>query len=138
MKPSFFKGMIVADSQLLGVVNHDNVDKILEDLKYKLTNCSIIRSTSPLDGKSTWIEVFASNVSKSNGAIWLADKLNVNQQNVFAVGNDYNDLDLLEWAGKSFIVRNAPEVLKKRFHAVASNDCGGVAEAIHLWLETFA
>ncbi len=122
-------------SQLLGVVNHDNIDKILGDLKHKLTDCSVIRSTSPLDGKSTWIEVFAGNVCKSNGAAWIAHKLNIERENVFAVGNDYNDLDLLDWAGKGFIVRNAPEDIKKRFHTVNSNDSGGVAEAIQQWLK---
>jgi len=45
------------------------------------------------------------------------------------VGNDYNDLDLLEWAGKSYVVENAPTDLKARFPAVASNNHGGVAEA---------
>jgi hydroxymethylpyrimidine pyrophosphatase-like HAD family hydrolase len=50
------------------------------------------------------------------------------------VGNDYNDLDLLEWAGSSFVVANAPPDLTDRFPTVASNDDCGVAEAITRWL----
>jgi len=121
-------------SQLLAVVNHDNSASVLKALRSKLTGYSVIRSTSPLDGKSTWIEVFASGVSKSQCAAWLADRLNIDKELILAVGNDYNDLDLLEWAKTAFLVDNAPDMLKNRFVTVASHDHGGVSEAIHLWL----
>jgi hydroxymethylpyrimidine pyrophosphatase-like HAD family hydrolase len=122
-------------SQLLAVVNHDNSASVLKALRSKLTGYSVIRSTSPLDGESTWIEVFAPGVSKSQCAAWLADRLDIDKERVLAVGNDYNDLDLLEWAGTAFLVDNAPDMLKNRFVSVASHDHGGVSEAIHMWLE---
>jgi hypothetical protein len=49
------------------------------------------------------------------------------------VGNDYNDLDLLEWAAHSFVVENAPDDMKNRFETVSSNNNGGVAEAAGRW-----
>ncbi len=122
-------------SQLLAVVNHDNSASVLTSLQSKLAGYSVIRSTSPLDGKSTWIEVFAPGVSKSQCAAWLSDRLNIDRELVLAVGNDYNDLDLLEWAGTAFLVENAPDLLKNRFASVASHNHGGVAEAIQLWLD---
>jgi hydroxymethylpyrimidine pyrophosphatase-like HAD family hydrolase len=125
-------------SQLLAVVNHDNSGSVLTALRSKLTGYSVIRSTSPLDGRSTWIEVFASGVSKSQCAAWLAGQLNIDKELVLAVGNDYNDLDLLEWAGTAFLVDNAPVLLKNRFASVPSHDHGGVAKAIHLWRSDFA
>jgi hypothetical protein len=51
------------------------------------------------------------------------------------LGNDYNDLDLLEWSAASFVVANAPDALRNRFAAVASNNKCGVAEAIDRWLD---
>jgi hydroxymethylpyrimidine pyrophosphatase-like HAD family hydrolase len=51
------------------------------------------------------------------------------------VGNDFNDLDLLEWAQTRFVTANAPPELKERFPTVASNDRCGVAEAIARWIE---
>jgi hydroxymethylpyrimidine pyrophosphatase-like HAD family hydrolase len=51
------------------------------------------------------------------------------------VGNDFNDLDLLEWAQTRFVTANAPAQLRKRFPAVASNNHGGVAEAVERWLD---
>jgi hydroxymethylpyrimidine pyrophosphatase-like HAD family hydrolase len=43
---------------------------------------------------------------------------------------------LLEWAGCSFVVDNAPPDLKKRFPVVASNNENGVTEAINRWLSS--
>lgn len=96
---------------------------------------SVIRATSPLDGESSWIEIFDSAVSKSKGVAWLAERLGVAQKNTCAVGNDYNDEDLLHWAEKSYIVRNSPCRLKEQFQVVASNNDGGVSEAIAHWLK---
>ncbi|MBW2583573.1 MAG: HAD hydrolase family protein [Deltaproteobacteria bacterium] len=53
---------------------------------------------------------------------------------IVSVGNDYNDIDLLEWTPSSYVVNNAPSDLKNRFTCVASNNNGGVAEAARRWL----
>ncbi len=121
-------------SQLLAVVNHDTINAVMPVLRQQLAGYSVIRSTSPLDGVSAWVEVFARGVSKSQSVGWLAERLHVRRDHIVAVGNDYNDLDLLEWAGTGYLVDNAPAVLKSRFPSVASHDHGGVAEAVHRWL----
>jgi hydroxymethylpyrimidine pyrophosphatase-like HAD family hydrolase len=88
-----------------------------------------------LDGKSTWIEIFPAGVSKSRTAKWLASRLGIPDLQTLSVGNDYNDADLLEWAASSFVTANAPEALRQRFPIVASNNHGGVSEAIERWLD---
>ena len=50
------------------------------------------------------------------------------------MGNDYNDLDLLEWSAVSYVVKNAPADIRSRFANVASNNDGGVAEAAGYWI----
>lgn len=97
--------------------------------------CNVIKATSPLDGQSMWIEIFPPTVSKSQAVEWLADSLGLPQNVVCAVGNDYNDEDLLRWAGQSFIVANGPPTLTALFQRVASNDNGGVSEAVSRWLD---
>jgi hydroxymethylpyrimidine pyrophosphatase-like HAD family hydrolase len=96
--------------------------------------CNVIKATSPLDGQSMWIEIFPPTVSKSQAVSWLADSIGLQQNLVCAVGNDYNDEDLLHWSGQSFIVANGPPSLKALFQSVASNDNGGVNEAVSRWL----
>ena len=107
---------------------------MVADVRRVLSGLSVIQTTSPLDHTSTWIEVFHPDVSKSGTVAWLAAKLDVDQIDTLAIGNDYNDQDLLEWAADSFVVENAPQDLKARFQTVASNNDGGVAEAIEQWL----
>ncbi|MBT8367391.1 MAG: HAD family hydrolase, partial [Deltaproteobacteria bacterium] len=122
-------------TQLLAVVPARGGNAVLEAIRSDLPDYNVIQTTSPLDGESTWIEIFPATVSKSLTAAWLAGELRIDKQRVVSVGNDYNDLDLLEWTNTSYVVNNAPQDLKKRFTNVASNNDGGVAEAARRWLE---
>ncbi|MGD8292240.1 MAG: HAD-IIB family hydrolase [Desulfobacterales bacterium] len=121
-------------TQLLAVVPDKSSHAALEKVRSDLPDFSVIRTTSPLDGKATWIEIFPSEVSKSKTAAWLAEEFNIEKNKIVSIGNDYNDLDLLEWTATSFVVDNAPDDLKSRFTPVASNNNGGVAEAANRWL----
>ena len=123
-------------TQVLCIVPDDRGHDVAAEIKGILKQCSVIKATSPLDRKSIWIEIFAPTVSKSQAVKWLADSVGLEQHNTCAVGNDYNDEDLLQWAGKSFIVANGPPPLKTLFQSVASNDNGGVGEAVARWLAT--
>jgi Cof subfamily protein (haloacid dehalogenase superfamily) len=122
-------------AQLLSILDNDPSDEVLIKVRKHLKNFNVIKTTSPFDGKSLWIEVFPIDVSKSHGAMWLTEKLGSEKSQTFAIGNDYNDLDLLEWAGGSAVVDNAPKDMKKRFFTVNSNNNSGVTEAINLWLD---
>jgi len=122
-------------TQLLAVVPDRGSHGVFEKIRGELPDYSVIRTTSPLDGKATWIEIFPTVVSKSRTAAWLAEELKIDKHEIVSVGNDYNDLDLLEWTANSYVVDNAPADLKSRFAGVASNNHGGVAEAARRWLE---
>ncbi len=121
-------------TEVLCIVSVDRGHEVAVKITDFLTECSVIKATSPLDGKSIWIEIFAPTVSKSRAVKWLADTIGLHQKNICAVGNDYNDEDLLNWAGHGFIVANGPPSLKALFQSVASNDNCGVCEAVDRWL----
>lgn len=106
--------------------------EIFEQIRRRLAGLSVIRTTSPLDHRSIWVEIFAAGVSKSRAVCWLCDELGIHRERVMAVGNDYNDLDLLEWAAQGIVVANAPADMRRRFQTVSSHDRCGVAEAISL------
>lgn len=107
---------------------------IYNQLKDALPSYSVIRTTSPLDHTSIWVEIFPKHVSKSQTTQWLAEQMGLTAGAAMAIGNDYNDMDLLDWAGASFVVSGAPGVLKGRYPVVGSCESGGPAEAIELWL----
>lgn len=96
----------------------------------ELAEYSVLRATSPLDGASTWIEVFPPGVCKSAAAGWLRRAKAEPNTLSLAVGNDYNDVDLLDWADSSCVVGNAPPELRARYRTVASHDASGFSEAV--------
>ncbi len=102
-------------------------------IKERLNTLNIIRTTSPLDGKSFWIEILPINVSKAIAGEWIARKEGVDVKDTLSLGNDYNDLDLLNWGGLSFVVANAPELLRKTYPVVSSNNDNGFTEAVGIW-----
>lgn len=95
-----------------------------------LSRFQVIRATSPFDGASTWTEVFAPGVGKANAAAWLRQQHLPHPVLSIAVGNDYNDLDLLAWADSAYVVANAPEDLRARFATVASHEASGFSQAV--------
>ncbi len=116
-------------TEVLAIVPGKIPQNKLAEIRLALSEFSVILATSPLDHQSTWIEVFPKAVSKSRSAEWLARQLGISYDTVVAVGNDYNDKDMLEWAGKGFLVANGPDDMKSQFSMVASNNHCGVTDA---------
>ncbi|MEO8185288.1 MAG: HAD family hydrolase, partial [Deltaproteobacteria bacterium] len=100
------------------------------ELVRELHEFSVIRTTSPLDGSATWIEVFPRGVRKSAAARWLLETRAAKSTRSLAVGNDYNDVDLLDWADLACVVANAPPELCARYRKVAPNEASGFTEAV--------
>jgi len=124
-------------SQVVAVVPSDSGLRIFGEVVLALgQEFNVVRTTSPLDGESVWIEIFPRHVSKGATAAWLAERLGIEPHDTAAVGNDYNDLDLLSWAQMSYVVENAPEDLSPGSMIVTSNDESGVAMAVEHWLST--
>lgn len=117
-------------TEVLAVLPDHNGAETVSAIRRDLPEFSVIPATSPLDHQSLWIEVFHKDVSKSRTAAWLCRQLNIPSGQVLAVGNDFNDKDLLKWAGKGIVVDNAPLPLKSRFDSVASNNHSGFANAV--------
>lgn len=114
--------------QLIGIV--DNNEELFKEISKKFKDLKIIRSTSPLDGKSLWIEIYPKNVSKGNAIKNLCKMVNVDIEKTAGIGNDFNDLDMLNAVKNPFVVGNAPEIMKKKYQAVSDCKNLGVSEAV--------
>lgn len=121
-------------SQFITMVPKGHAPDIMDLFRKAFTGYNVIQTTSPFDGQTLWVEIFPKHVSKSHGVEWLARELDIDRGMIAAVGNDYNDEDLLDWAGHGFVVANGPEDLKSRFELVATNNENGVSEAARLFL----
>jgi HAD superfamily hydrolase (TIGR01484 family) len=120
--------------QIVAVEPDGGLRSAYKDIAKKLKSLTVIRTTSPIDGKSTWIEILPPSVSKSLAAEWLRLEHDIPAQQVLAVGNDYNDLDLLTWAHHRYVVGNAPDELKAQFKSVSTNLENGFSDAVSRWL----
>ncbi len=112
----------------------NNLD-LFENIQQKFKDIKIIRTTSPLDGDSIWMEIFPKIVSKAYGIDWLCNELQINPENTISVGNDYNDIDMLEYTARKFVVNNSPADLKERFPVCKSNQESGFTDALDRYLD---
>lgn len=92
---------------------------------------SIIRTTSPLDSNYTWLEIFPCGVSKAHGIEEICRITGIKRENTLSIGNDYNDLDMLEFTGHSYVVENAPEELKLKYLISLAHHQDGFSYAVN-------
>lgn len=99
-----------------------NIDSVYSDLQEMYPQIHITRSAS------YYLEITSSQASKSQALKTISDYYHVALKNTIAFGDYYNDADMLQEAGVSYAVSNAPEDLKKQVDYVTlSNDEDGVA-----------
>lgn len=77
------------------------------------------------------VDVIETGLHKAWGLNHLLDKWGIDPQEVMAFGDGGNDIELLEYAGQSYAVANAPEVVKEAAKFLApSHDEAGVLSVI--------
>ncbi|MFL2562716.1 MAG: HAD family hydrolase [Arenicellales bacterium] len=125
-------------AQLLAIAASEDPTSLHEELARYLPNLNIVRTTSPLDHCSVWYEIFPKTVGKSHAAQWVCDHFELDAATALAVGNDFNDVDMLRWASVARVVANAPEPLVREFRSVADHSESGFSDAVAEWLANSA
>ncbi|MEZ5425467.1 MAG: Cof-type HAD-IIB family hydrolase [Pyrinomonadaceae bacterium] len=84
----------------------------------------------------TLLDILPSDASKGIAVEKLARINKFSAENVMVIGDNYNDLEMLEYAGTSVVMGNAsPELLETEgFETTLSNDENGVALAIERFI----
>jgi HAD superfamily hydrolase (TIGR01484 family) len=105
-----------------------------EIISSKFCDLKVVRATSPLDKKSVWIEILPKNTSKASGMEFLRNLHNLDIENLISVGNDYYDLDMLNYTLRknSYVVANSPKELRSEFNIIDSNLNDGVAKLLQI------
>jgi Cof subfamily protein (haloacid dehalogenase superfamily) len=82
------------------------------------------------------IDLLDKDCSKRTALEFLAGYYGVSREETMAIGDNHNDLEMLEYAGIGVVVENCVKELKGRgFEETASNDEGGVARALHRFID---
>lgn len=100
-----------------------------DDLKLAMPHLSIAMS------KPFFLEAAQYGIDKAASIKILAEKLNIHQSEIIAVGNAGNDLTMIEYAGLGVWVDNVTPELRDRANViVASNNDDGVAEVVQRYI----
>lgn len=103
--------------------------EVEKDLKTAMPHLSVCMS------KPFFLEVAQNGIDKGASIKFLAEKLNILQSEIIAVGNAGNDLTMIEYAGLGVWVDNVtPELRDKGDVIVASNNDHGVAEVVRRFI----
>jgi Cof subfamily protein (haloacid dehalogenase superfamily) len=76
------------------------------------------------------VDVCAADTTKGATLARLASHLGVAREEVMAVGDNFNDRDMLEWAGVGVVMGNAVDEMKAGLVVTGTNDEGGLAQAL--------
>ena len=99
-----------------------SIDHVTSYLKETYPSLHITRSAS------YYLEITHKEATKANAIQAVASHYQIPLENTVAFGDYYNDEDMLEMAGVSYVVDNAPNDLKEKAdHVTLSNNDDGVA-----------
>lgn len=112
----------------------EKVHLIFSDLKIRKEIMDFYQKENILDVTSAFaenLELTSKTATKSNALLRLAGILGISQEETMAIGDSFNDLDMLEAAGTSVAMGNAePEIKETADLITKTNDEDGVAWAI--------
>jgi Cof subfamily protein (haloacid dehalogenase superfamily) len=80
----------------------------------------------------TLLQVMHATVSKAAALRTVAAELRVDRENVMAIGDNANDVGMLQWAGIGVAMGNAaPEAIAVADYVTDHHDADGAAKAVH-------
>jgi hypothetical protein len=105
-------------------------------LKQELGNSVRILATMYPKTDFALLDIVHPEASKGVGVAAVAADLGVAQTEVMAIGDNFNDLEMLCYAGTGVVMSNADPSLRaiEGLHTTAANDEDGVAEAIERFI----
>jgi Cof subfamily protein (haloacid dehalogenase superfamily) len=95
-----------------------------------------ILGTKYLEQDFTLLDILNPAASKGAGVAAAATELGVGREEIMAIGDNYNDLEMLLFAGTGVVMANAPLFLREiaGLHPTATNSEDGVALAIEQFI----
>lgn len=87
--------------------------------------------TEYLDRDFSLVDITAPTATKGQALLWRAEQLGIPRDQIMAVGDNFNDVDMLEIAGIAVVMGNAdPALHRPGWHRTAHQDDAGLAQAI--------
>ncbi len=112
--------------KILCMGSPDDIQKLEDELEgSNLSNISYYRS------KETYLEIVHNQVSKLGALLFLCEKYGVELGNTLAIGDNFNDMPMIQHAGKGIAMGNAPDEVKQAADYITdTNDENGFYKAL--------
>jgi Cof subfamily protein (haloacid dehalogenase superfamily) len=117
-------------NKVLCMGDEDEIERLELSLKKEMYGeLTVYRS------KPTYLEIMHHTVSKTSAIRFLHEKLKIKQSEIIAVGDNFNDIDMLQYSGIGVAMGNAPKQVKEIADKMTlTNDDHGVAKVIEKYL----
>lgn len=114
------------------VVSEEGIIKEMENkLKQQFSEYVNIYTSRP-----TYLEVIDKNASKLNGLKFIIKKFKIKKEETIAIGDNFNDKEMIEFAGLGIAMGNSPDSIKAVANYVtSSNNEDGVSHALIKFLK---
>ncbi len=120
---------LIDKKEFLKIVILDN-DR--EKLLYMQSKFRQLEDINVVISSKTCLDIIKKNVSKGDALKYYADMLGIKKEEIVAIGDSENDLEMLNFAGFSVAMGNAEDFVKSVCNMVTlTNDEGGVGYAIN-------
>ncbi len=121
-KIDIIKAMMVEDEEQLD----EAIERLPQEFKERF---SVVKSAP------YYLEILNKEATKGDAVKELAELLNIKQEEIMAIGDNENDLTMIEYAGMGVAMDNAVRLVKDvATHVTKSHDEHGVAHAINTWV----
>ena len=108
-----------------------NIEKVMDNMPSFVNENYYYAKTAPV-----LIEVMNKNANKGNAIKLMSEKSGFRIDEIMAIGNEMNDIPMLDMAGFSVAMENANDYLKPHADYITlSNNKAGVGEAIEKLIE---
>lgn len=111
------------------------MDGNMDKLKFFRNEISSIEGVNVCSSWENNVEIMDMEVSKGYGLDYLSKKLDISHEQIIAIGDNENDISMLNFAGLGVAMGNAVEKTKKQADIITStNDEDGVAKVIEKYI----
>lgn len=108
-------------------------EEMFEGVKDSAVKCGFIKTSAVINGEiQYYMEMVPKNVSKASALKILCEKYGIKKGSLFAIGDYYNDLEMIKNADISAVPFTSPEDIKQYAdYITCSCDNGAVADFIN-------
>lgn len=130
MTPELYKDVLELEVPLVKFTLAGEPDQV-DQIEKEWTESRIYGDLTMMRSGEFFIDVMHSDASKGNALKALAEGWGVPPERVMAIGNYFNDLEMLTYAGMGIAMDNSPDAVKQAARAVTgSNNEDGVRDAL--------